>query len=126
MRNILEAVVIATLLVALALAAAGLTAVGIALIGLLLHRWFDLTQWQGTLIALAASASFALLLYRALRGPAPVYMPEWEEEEEEEEVEEPEPPIVPWRRSRPTPAEPSSAQPEKSQSTTGRSSKTRR
>jgi hypothetical protein len=112
MRSLFVSLIVAALFMVIALVVAALGAVGVALIGLLLHRWFDLTQWQGAIIALVIASGLTLVIYRLSHSP---FQPtswgdEWEEEEEEEEEEgaepeEAEPPIVPWRRSRPTPGE---------------------
>ena len=102
--------------VALLVAAVG--ALGVAAIGALLHRWFELTQWQGTLIALAVTLGLGYLVYKLVaETPAvpswPSEWDDWEENTEGEDDEEDhaakallaqaEPPIVPWRRNRPTP-----------------------
>ncbi len=81
-------------------------ALGVALIGLLLSRWFELTQWQGSLLALGGLVGVVLLVYRLLDTPRYIE-PDWLDfEDEDEEPEPPEPPIVPWRRQRPTQGEP--------------------
>jgi membrane protein implicated in regulation of membrane protease activity len=105
MRGIFAGLLIALLFIVAALLVTALGAVGVALIGLLLSRWFDLSQWQGTLVALPIAAILIVLLYR-LTAQTPIVTPnddDWEDEEEDEEEELPEPPIVPWRRNRPTP-----------------------
>ena len=91
-------ILVAALLVAL------VGALGVALIGLLLSRWFELTQWQGSLLALGALGAVGLLVYRLLDTPRYVE-PDWPDFEDEEDAPEPppEPPVVPWRRARPTP-----------------------
>ena len=102
MRGLLAGLLVALIISAVALAAATLGAVGVAAIGWLLHRWFGLSQWQGTLVALTVAIGLGFLVYKlASQTSAPV---SWEDdvEEWEDEEEEPEPPIVPWRRSRPT------------------------
>ncbi len=107
MRGLVVTLVVAIIFMVVALLGTAVGALGIALIGLLLHRWFDLTQWQGSLIALAAAAGLFFLAVRLslIPAPGPQWADTWEEEEEEEEETEEEPPIVPWRRSRPTPGE---------------------
>ena len=50
---------VALLISAVALLVAAVGALGVAAIGLLLQHWFDLTQWQGTLIALAVAMAWA-------------------------------------------------------------------
>ena len=109
MRGLLGGLAVAVLFMLLALLAAAFGAVGVALIGSLLHRWFDLTQWQGSLIALVIAAGLATLIYRVAGTPVttPSWDPNWEDDEEddEEELEVVEPPIVPWRRSRPAQGE---------------------
>ena len=102
MRGFAASLLVAILVLAIALAAATLGALGIAAIGWLLHRWFDLTQWQGTLIALGVAVGLGFVVYKLVAEPSnpSVWDENWDEEEEvEEEVEEPQ--IVPWRRSRP-------------------------
>ncbi len=109
MRGLLAGLLVALIISTVALLVATIGALGVAAIGLLLNRWFDLTQWQGTLIALAVTMSLGYLVYK-LASQVPAEQPwndnldEWEEgEDEADEVEEP--PIVPWRRSRPTQGE---------------------
>ena len=46
----------------LVIAAVG--SLGVAAIGLLLSHWFDLSQWQGTLIALAMTFGLGYLVYK--------------------------------------------------------------
>lgn len=108
MRNLLGGLAIAILIVLLVLFIAAFGALGVAGIGWLLQRWFDLTQWQGTLTALGVAGGLAFLVYKLVAQPSvPTIwegdLDEWEEEQEPETVEEP--PIVPWRRSRPTPGD---------------------
>lgn len=108
MRGLLATLVVAVLFIVIALLAATFGSVGVGLVGLLLHRWFDLTQWQGSLIALAVASGLTLVIYKLSHSPAQptTWEDGWEEEDEEEdEPEVVEPPIVPWRRSRPTPGE---------------------
>lgn len=109
MRGLFISLVIAIFFMLVALIATVVGALGVAVVGLLLHRWFDLTQWQGSLIALVIAAGLTVVVVRLVQTPtSPVWTnDDWEEEEEEEEEdEEPEePPIVPWRRNRPTPGE---------------------
>jgi hypothetical protein len=111
MRGLLAGLLVALVISAVALLVATIGALGVAAIGLLLHHWFDLTQWQGTIIALIVAISLGYLVYR-LASQVPAAEPwdrgweNWEDEEDEEEAPEiEEPPIVPWRRSRPTPGE---------------------
>jgi hypothetical protein len=97
---------VAIIILGVALIAATVGTLGVATVGWLLHRWFDLTQWQGTLIALVVTTGLGFLVYRLI-AHVPVSSTwvedeEWEEDEEEEAYE---PPIVPWRRSRPTPGD---------------------
>lgn len=109
MRGLFATLVVAVLFIVIALLAAAFGSVGVALVGLLLHRWFDLTQWQGSLIALAVAAGLTLVIYKLSHSPAQpaTWQDDWEddEEEDEDEPEVIEPPIVPWRRNRPTPGE---------------------
>ena len=109
MRGLLAGLLVALIISTVALLVATIGAVGVAAIGLLLTRWFDLTQWQGTLIALAVTMGLGYLVYK-LASQVPAAQPwadDWDELEDDEEevtvVEEP--PIVPWRRSRPTQGE---------------------
>ncbi|GEM_PF-941651 len=128
MRNLIVTLIIAVIFMVIALAGTVIGALGIALIGLLLHRWFDLTQWQGSLIALAIASGLAFLIVRLslIPAPEPHWVDTWEEEEEEEEEEQAEePPIVPWRRSRPTPGELPSDKPAGTGSKSAASPKTR-
>ena len=123
MRGLFAGLLVALVISAVALLVATIGALGVAAIGLLLHHWFDLSQWQGTLIALGVAICLGYLVYK-LASQVPTPQPwerdweDWEDEEDEEEPEVVEPPIVPWRRNRPTPGE----LPE--QKTTGRTSKT--
>ena len=109
-RSPLAGLLAALVIVVLGLLVAFVGAVGIAFIGWLLSRWFELTQWQGSLLALAALAIVALLAFRLTDSPGHVE-PEWLDFDYEDEASEPpsqpapetdEPPIVPWRRQRPT------------------------
>lgn len=109
MRGLLAGLLVALIISTVALLVATIGAVGVAAIGLLLNRWFDLTQWQGTLIALAVTMGLGYLVYK-LASQVPAEQAwngdpdEWDDGEEEvAEVEAP--PIVPWRRSRPTQGE---------------------
>jgi hypothetical protein len=104
MRGIFAGLIVAAIIVVIALLVDTLGALGVAAIGWLLHRWFDLTQWQGSLIALAVALSVGLIASRMAIFGAPGGEPEWLEWEEEEQDEGPgaEPPVVPWRRQRPT------------------------
>jgi membrane protein implicated in regulation of membrane protease activity len=122
MRGIIAGLLVAALLVAVALVIAAVGSLGVAAIGLMLHRLFDLTQWQATLIALAVGASLSYVVYRVVAAASEpsTFGNGWgkeADEEEEEEEEEAEPPIVPWRRSRPTPGQ---LPPEKPASTRGK------
>jgi hypothetical protein len=100
---------VALIISTVALLVATIGALGVAAIGLLLTRWFDLTQWQGTLIALAVTMGLGYLVYKlASQVPAGQSwngdLDEWEDgADTTDQVEEP--PIVPWRRSRPTQGE---------------------
>jgi hypothetical protein len=102
-RSSVAASLAALAIVTLALIVALVGAVGVALIGLLLSRWFELTQWQGSLLALGALLAVGLLIYRTV-VPAPALEPEWLEFDYDDEADEP--PVVPWRRRRPTQGEP--------------------
>lgn len=110
MRGLLAGLVIAILVIVVALVGAALGAFGIAAIGWLLQRAFDLTQWQGSLIALAVAAGLGYLVFRLAVVPATpsVWTGDWDSWEAVEESagqQEADPPIVPWRRQRPTPGE---------------------
>jgi hypothetical protein len=109
MRGLLAGLLVALIISTVALLVATIGAVGVAAIGLLLTRWFDLTQWQGTVIALAVTMGLGYLVYK-LASQVPAEQPwnddldEWEDGVDvTDEVEAP--PIVPWRRSRPTQGE---------------------
>ncbi len=102
MRGTLAGLIIALVIVLIALFVAALGALGIAAIGWLLSRWFDLTQWQGSLIALPGALGIGYALYRMSGASPTASEPEWIEwEEPDEDVEPSESPIVPWRRQRP-------------------------
>jgi hypothetical protein len=96
---------VAAIVLAIALLVATVGALGVAAVGWLLHRWFDLSQWQGTVIAFGVALSLGFLIYKMAALPTMATREEEDLEDWEEEEEEPEPPIVPWRRSRPTPGE---------------------
>ncbi len=97
----LAGLIVALLIVVVALLVATLGALGVAAIGWLLHRWFDLTQWQGSLIALAVALGIGFAVFRLINLPANTE-PEWMEWDEDEPDVVDEPPVVPWRRQRPT------------------------
>jgi hypothetical protein len=103
-RGILAGLLFGLIIVIVALFVATLGALGVAAIGWLLHRWFDLTQWQGTLIALAVALGVGFVAYRMASVPDTHAEPEWIEwdDEDGEPEADNEPPIVPWRRQRPT------------------------
>lgn len=109
MRNLFGGLLFALIIVVLVLFVAAFSALGVAVIGWLLQHWFDLTQWQGTLIALAVAGGLALLVYKLVAQPAAPII--WEGDLEDwqagQERTEPaaEPPIVPWRRNRPAQGE---------------------
>ncbi|OQA41974.1 MAG: hypothetical protein BWY52_02378 [Chloroflexi bacterium ADurb.Bin325] len=111
MRGLLAGLVIAILVIVVALLGAALAAFGIAAIGWLLHRTFDLTQWQASLLTLAVMSGLAYLVFRLIAVPAgpsiwDADLGPWQETvEDSAEPDEPEPPIVPWRRQRPTPGQ---------------------
>ena len=109
MRGLLAGLLVALIISTVALLVAAIGAVGVAAIGLLLNRWFDLTQWQGTIIALAVTMGLGYLVYK-LASQVPADQPgsdDWDElEDDEEEVAAAESSlIVPWRRRRPTQGE---------------------
>lgn len=110
MRGVLAGLLIAALVVIVALLVAAVGSVGVALIGLLLHRWFELSKWQGSLIALIVGAGLSVVVYRIVAAASAPPIPvnnDWDDDDDEDEEDEDEfePPIVPWRRSRPTPGE---------------------
>lgn len=115
MRSLLAGLLVALIIAAVALVVAAVGALGVAAIGLLLHHWFDLTQWQGTLTALVVTLGLGYLVYKlaAQTQVAPAWSPEWDDWDENDEdneweediLPEKEPPVVPWRRSRPTPGD---------------------
>lgn len=118
MRGLLAGLLVALLVSVVALLVAAVGALGVAAIGLLLHRWFELTQWQGTLIALAVTLGLGYLVYKlvAQTPVTPSWPSEWDDWDENDADDEDgaaekavlaqeEPPIVPWRRNRPTPGD---------------------
>ncbi len=107
MRGMLAGLIVALTIVVVALLVATLGSVGVAAIGWLVSHWFDLSQWQGSLIALAVALGVGFAIYRLAANSSPIEAePEWIDwvEEEEEEAAQ-EPPVVPWRRQRPTQGE---------------------
>lgn len=109
MNRFFASVLLSLLLVALVLAAVLAVTLGFVGIGWVVNRIFDMGLLESTAIAVAIGFGFAYVVYRIFS--VSVFEPEedWEDEEWEEwdeEEEEEEPPIVPWRRHRPTPAEP--------------------
>lgn len=111
MRGLLAGLTIAIVVIVVVLLGAVMAAFGVAAIGWLLHRAFDLTQWQGSLIALAAASGLGYLVFRLVVQPTvpSVWNGDWEpwdeEPEGDREADAAESPIVAWRRSRPTPGE---------------------
>ncbi len=108
MRGLLAGLIVAFVIVVIALLIALLGGLGVAAIGWLLSRWFDLSQWQGSLIALAVGLGIGFVIYRMVAYNAPFEAePEWIDwaAEDEEEAAQAEPPVVPWRRRRPTQGE---------------------
>lgn len=108
MHGLMAGLLVAIVVMALSLAVAALGGLGIAAVGWMLSRFFELTQWQGSLIALgvALGVGYVLTQIATPAAPSPVISPEWVEwegEEEDEAVSEPS--VVPWRRERPTPGE---------------------
>lgn len=104
MRGVLAGLIIALVIVFVALLVATLGALGVAAIGWLLSQWFELTQWQGSLIALAVALSIGFAVYRLSSAPEPRAEPDWMvwDEDADENDRAPEPPVVAWRRQRPT------------------------
>ncbi len=108
MRGFLAGLLVASLILVVALLAATIGALGVAAIGLLLHHLFDLTQWQGTVIAFGVAMGLGFLVYKMAAQPdlPTTWDEDWDDGEDEDEDEDDyESPIVPWRRSRPTPGE---------------------
>lgn len=108
MRGLLAGLLVALLIAAVALFVAAVGSLGVAAIGWLLQHWFDLSQWQGSLIALIVALGLGYLVYKlATQPPMPQpWAADWDDFDlDDEDEEEDEPPIVPWRRSRPTPGE---------------------
>ncbi len=107
---LLAVIVLVAVVVATAVGALGVTA-----IGWLLHRWFDLTQWQGTLVSSGVAIGLGYLFMRIFLLPALTSwepgLDEEEYEKEEKEEEKEKPPIVHWQRSRTTPGTPSASKP---------------
>lgn len=114
MRGVFAGLIAGIVIVLVALFVAAFGAVGVAAIGLLLHRWFDLTQWQGSLIALAVALGVGFVAYRLASG-ADTHEPEWIEwDDEDGSPSADEPPIPAWRARRPTRGElPSERPPQK-------------
>ena len=105
MRGLVGGLILAIVILAVALAVASAGALGVAAIGWLLHHWFDLTQWQGTVIALGVAVGLGFLVYKVSIPSSTA--PDWDDWDDlwDEDEDEDEPPIVPWRRSRPTPGD---------------------
>ncbi|OIO91881.1 MAG: hypothetical protein AUK03_10490 [Anaerolineae bacterium CG2_30_64_16] len=108
MKGFLAGLLIAMLVLGIALVAATAGALGIAAVGWLLHHWFDLSQWQGSVIALAITFGLGWIIYKGLIQPTTPWSgfdldDDDDDDDDWEDYEEEEPPIVPWRRSRPTP-----------------------
>jgi hypothetical protein len=105
MRGFTASLLVAIIILAISIAAATVGALGVAAVGWLLHRWFDLTQWQGSLIAFGMTVVLGYLVYKLAAAPSDPSV--WDEDldQGEEDVEEEESPIVPWRRSRPAQSE---------------------
>ena len=104
MRGMLAGLIVALIVVVVALLVSTFGALGVAAIGWLLHRWFDLTQWQGSLIALAVALGIGFIAYRLASSPETHGEPDWIDWDDLDDDDEAasEPPIVPWRRQRPT------------------------
>ncbi len=110
MHRLLGAVLLALLLLTLILAAVLAVTLGFAGIGWVVNRAFAIGQLESTAIAVVIGFGFTYIVYRIFSVPILEVEEDWEEWEEEE-GEENEPPIVPWRRHRPTPAEPETTTP---------------
>lgn len=101
MRSLVTSLVTFLLLAVVVLVAALFAAVGVGAIGWLVARIFDLTQWQGTLLALGVTLGVGFLVYQFGGPPAPVAAePTWGEWNDSPRP--PESPVVPWRKRRPT------------------------
>ncbi len=108
MQGLLAGLLVAVVIMVLSLVVAALGGLGIAAVGLLLSRLFELTQWQGSVIALGVALGVGYILTQIATpaAPSPVISPEWVDwEGEDEDDTVPEPSVVPWRRERPTPGE---------------------
>ena len=107
MRGVFAGLIIGFFIVVVALLVATIGALGVAAIGWLLHRWFELTQWQGSLIALAVALGVGFVAYR-LSSYTPPGDPDWIEWDNDMDGEDDavnEPPIPAWRARRPTQGE---------------------
>lgn len=103
MRGIVEGLAVAFIVVVLTLLLAAVAALGVALIGLLLHGWFDLTQWQGSLIALGVALGVGWAVFQVANSRETQGEPAWIElDEEHGSTAAVEPTVVPWRRQQPT------------------------
>lgn len=105
MRSIVASLIMFLLLAVVVLVVALLASLGVSGIGWIVAQLFNLTQWQGTIVALVVSMGAGFLVYQLGGRPGPVVTPfdfeDWEEEYEEPE----EPPVVAWRQRRPTPGD---------------------
>jgi hypothetical protein len=103
MRSLAASILMFLLLAVVVLVVALVASLGVAAMGWVVSRVFDLTQWQGTLVALGVTLGTGFLLYQLGGPPAPVVAPvdydEWDDDDPEET------PLVPWRQRRPTPGQ---------------------
>ena len=117
MGGFLVGLLTAIIVAAIALIAALAGALGVAAVGWVLHRLFDLSQWQGTVLAFGVAFSLGYIIYKAL-VPSPWGLPPLDLGLDDDEFDdEDEPLIVPWRRSRPSGSD---RPPETKTRTTGR------
>ncbi|MBC8447168.1 MAG: hypothetical protein H8D78_05410 [Chloroflexi bacterium] len=113
MSRFLISVLLTLLVGAVILAVVLAVTLGFVGVGWVVNRAFGLGLLESTAIAVAVGFGVAYSVFRTFSMPDLSSDEDWEDDEdwdewedEEEEVEEDEPPIVPWRRHRPTPADP--------------------
>jgi len=115
MSRFFASVLLTLLVVVVLLAVVLAVTLGFAGVGWVVNRAFGMGLLQSTAIAVAIGFGVAYFVFRAFSMPdlgSGEGWGDWMEEDEDwdewedEEEEEDEPPIVPWRRHRPTPANP--------------------
>lgn len=102
MHRFIGAMLLTLLILVFILASVLAATLGFASIGWVVNRVFPMGLLQSTALAVVVGAGLAYIAYHFFSML--ILREEWEEWEEEEEDFEP--PVVPWRRHRPTPAEP--------------------